>query len=109
VPEYEGFIVGSDLIRLRLLNADIQPDYLYFFLLAPRTRSWIARHASGTTMPGINEKLINGMQIPVPPRSEQMKIVCEFENLNQADEVLLEAISVSANLLLSFANRLVDE
>jgi restriction endonuclease S subunit len=35
VPEYEGFIVGSDLIRLRLLNADIQPDYLYFFLLAP--------------------------------------------------------------------------
>jgi type I restriction enzyme M protein len=51
VPEYEGFIVGSDLIRLRLLNADIQPDYLYFFLLAPRTRSWIARHASGTTMP----------------------------------------------------------
>jgi restriction endonuclease S subunit len=60
-------------------------------------------------MPGINEKLINGMQIPVPPRSEQTKIVREFENLNQADEVLLEAISVSANLLLSFANRLTNE
>jgi type I restriction enzyme S subunit len=109
VPEYEGFIVGSDLIRLRLLNADIQPDYLYFFLLAPRTRSWIARHASGTTMPGINEKLINGMQIPVPPRSEQMRIIRVFENLNQANGVLLEAISASVNLLLSFANQLTNE
>ena len=109
VPEYEGFIVGSDLIRLRLLNADIHPDYLYFFLLVPQTRSWIARHASGTTMPGINEKLINGIQLPVPPKSEQMKIVREFENLNQADGVLFEAISVSANLLLAFANQLINE
>jgi type I restriction enzyme S subunit len=108
-PEYEGFIVGSDLIRLRLLDADIQPDYLYFFLLAPRTRSWIARHASGTTMPGINEKLINGVQIPVPPRSEQMKIIRMFESLNRADEALLEAISASSNLLLSFANHLTNE
>jgi len=109
VPEYEGFIVGSDLIRLRLINADIQPDYLYFFLLAPRTRSWIVRHASGTTMPGINEKLINGIQIPVPPQSEQIKIIRVFENLNQADGVLLEAISASTNLLLSFANQLTNE
>jgi type I restriction enzyme S subunit len=108
-PKYEGFIVGSDLIRLRLFDADIQPDYLYFFLLAPRTRSWIARHASGTTMPGINEKLINDVQIPVPPRGEQMKIIRVFERLNQAEGTLLEAILASSNLLLSFANHLTNE
>jgi restriction endonuclease S subunit len=60
-------------------------------------------------MPGINEKLINGMQIPVPPRSEQMRIIRVFENLNQANGVLLEAISASVNLLLSFANQLTNE
>jgi hypothetical protein len=46
------------------------------------------------------------MQIPVPPRSEQMKIIRVFENLNQANGVLLEAISASVNLLLSFARSL---
>jgi type I restriction enzyme M protein len=107
--EYDGYIVGSDIIRLRLVNSDIRPDYLYYFLLAPVTRAWLARHASGTTMPGINEKLLNSVEIPVPSADKQAKIVRAAEELNRAEEALLDGIAASANLLLALANCITSQ
>ncbi len=108
-PEYEGFIVGSDLIRLRLQNAGMQPEYLYHFLLAPKTRSWIARHASGTTMPGINERLLNAIQVPVPPKTRQAEIVASLAAMNGVEETLTGNVRVTSELLVSLANHLVAE
>jgi type I restriction enzyme S subunit len=107
-PEYEGWIAGSDIIRVRLINSKLRSDFLYYFLLAPVTRAWVARHASGTTMPGINEKLINNIELPIPTPAKQLELVREFEQLNQVDDTLLDAISAGANLILSLANQLTD-
>lgn len=103
-PEYDGYIVGSDLIRLRLINSEILPAYLYYFMLAPRTRTWIARRASGTTMPGINEKILNSIEIPVPSLDEQVEIIRTIETMNIAENVILDNIRTSENLILTLAN-----
>jgi type I restriction enzyme S subunit len=107
--EYDGYIVGSDIIRLRLVNSDIRPDYFYYFMLAPRTRAWITRHASGTTMPGINEKLLNSIEIPVPSADKQAKLVHAAEEMNRAEDALLEGIAADANLILSLANCMTSQ
>ena len=105
-PEYEGFIVGSDIIRLRLINSEIRPDYLYYFLVAPRTRAWITRHASGTTMPGINEQLLKSIEIPILSQKEQLEIVRMFEALNRTDNALENGISAITTMILALANLL---
>jgi type I restriction enzyme M protein len=106
--EYDGFIVGSDIIRLRLIDSELRPEYLYYFLLAPKTRSWIARQASGTTMPGINEKLLKKIEVPIPTKDIQATIIQTIESMNVAEESLLAAISASKDLYLSLANAVMD-
>jgi type I restriction enzyme, S subunit len=108
-PEYEGYIVGSDIIRLRLVNSDICPEYLYYFMITPRTRAYIARHASGTTMPGINEKILNKIEIPVTTRDKQSEIVQAVEEMNQVEGVLQNATTVGANLLYTLANHITSQ
>jgi len=107
--EYAGYIVGSDLIRLRLTGETLEPEYLYYFLLAPHTRNWISRHASGTTMPGINEKLLKAIQIPIPPRHEQLKLVRSFEEMNSTEDALSENLSSISALILGLTNQLTVE
>jgi restriction endonuclease S subunit len=105
-PAYDGYIVGSDILRLRLINARILPDYLYYFIRAPRTRAWIARHASGTTMPGINEKILNSLEMPIPSPGEQAVLVQAVEQMNQAEDALNKSIAASANLIVALTNHL---
>ena len=107
VPEYEGYIVGSDLIRLRLINSRVLPDYLYHFMLSPHTRSWIARHASGTTMLGINEKLINRITMSVPDLKTQKEVVSAVLRMNQLEDALVHSIGASADLILSLVNQMI--
>lgn len=107
-PSYAGFIVGSDLMRLRLLTSEILPEYLFGFLLAPRTRSWIARHASGTTMPGINERVLNAVTVPIPPLEYQVEMVRTLTDVDSATRALADAICGTDQLLLSIANQLME-
>jgi type I restriction enzyme M protein len=105
-PEYAGYIIGSDIIRLRLLNSTLDPEYLYYFLLAPPTRAWIAQHASGTTMPGINEKLLNNVELLVPPPSKQAKIIRALRQMTEVEEALVHSYTATANLVLALANQI---
>ena len=107
VPEYEGYIVGSDIIRLRLINSEIIPEYFYYFMLAPHTRKWITRHASGTTMPGINEKLLNSIDMPIPTPNQQSKIIEAIQKMNRIEDALLNGITASKNLIIILANALI--
>jgi type I restriction enzyme, S subunit len=107
--EFDGYIVGSDIIRLRLVNSDIRPDYLYYFMLAPRTRAWISRQASGTTMPGINERLLNGIEMPLLSPDKQAEIVRSVDEMNRAEGALLKSTMGSANLVLALVNRITSE
>jgi type I restriction enzyme S subunit len=107
--EYEDFIVGSDIIRLRLINSEVRPDYLYYFMLAPKTRTWVARHASGTTMPGINEKLLHKIEVPIPTSNEQNEVINAMKGMNKIDDALLSAISSSKDLVISLGNAIIQQ
>ena len=107
-PEFDGFIVGSDLIRLRLTNSSVEPRYLYHFLLTSQTRSWITRHASGTTMPGINEKLLRSIMIPTPPIRVQHSVLHTFEKLVATEAELADHVSRTSANLVTLINHLTE-
>lgn len=107
-PSYAGFIVGSDLMRLRLFTSEIMPEYLFGFLLSPRIRSWIARHASGTTMPGINERLLNAVLVPIPPQEYQVEMVRTLTDVDNATRSVTDSICGTDQLLLCIADQLTE-
>jgi type I restriction enzyme, S subunit len=101
--EYHGYIIGSDIIRVRPCNPDISSKYLYYFFESEQTKSYLMRHASGTTMPGINERILSQLPLPLPDLRVQESIVAELERLDEADSSVnskqLKALELKRGIL----------
>jgi type I restriction enzyme, S subunit len=106
--EYEGFIIGSDCIRIRLKSNDIQSRFLYYFLVSPQTNMWLARHASGTTMPGLNEKILAALELTVPIIAVQQEVVRIFHSLDDALKALKLKLEANASLMKTLTNQLLS-
>jgi type I restriction enzyme, S subunit len=92
-----GWLQGSDCIRLRLLNSNINPIYISYVFCSSQYRKWIVQHAHGATMPSLNQQIINLSPVPLPPLEEQNRIAdvlfCidrKIENLRKQNETLEE-------------------
>ncbi len=70
---------ASYLIRLRLSHA-YKPELLAAFLNSPRGRQWAREVATAQVgQANVNGTKLQALEIPVPPRSEQDRIVKEIE------------------------------
>jgi type I restriction enzyme S subunit len=72
--EEEGWLQGSDCIRLRLNANVISPQFVSFVLGSGAYIEWIERHAGGATMPSLNQEILRLVPLPVPPLPEQRAI-----------------------------------
>lgn len=71
-----GWMQGSDCIRLRVKTASINSRYLSYFFLTPQHRAFMISMCShGTTMASLNQKIIEMISVPMPDRKVQDKIV----------------------------------
>jgi type I restriction enzyme S subunit len=75
-PEQSGWFLGSDGIRLRLPRDGKECDarFLSYCLQEKSHRAWILSHATGTTMPSLNQGVIERIPIPLPPLPIQRAI-----------------------------------
>lgn len=105
--EYEGFIVGSDCIRIRLNGGALKSQYLYYFLRSPQVRAWVTHHAYGTTMPGVNEKLLSRLEVSIPAASAQDEVITSFRRVDSTLESLTAKIDASSLLLKCLINDLL--
>jgi type I restriction enzyme S subunit len=71
--EQHGWFLGSDGIRLRLPGTT-DSRFMAFQLQSPVLRKWILQHATGTTMPSLNQDVIGRIPISLPPLAEQRAI-----------------------------------
>lgn len=106
--EYEGYIAGSDCIRIRLNTDELQTIFIYYYLISPQTRIWLTRQASGTTMPGVNEKILAGLEIAVPDIRTQNEIVRIFQSLDGGVKTLQAKLEKNATLSKFLLNRLLS-
>jgi type I restriction enzyme S subunit len=74
-PEFEGWIQGSDCIRLRINSTIVFPKFVSHFFCTENHKRWMENHCSfGSTMASLNESIVKKIAIPCPPLPIQQKI-----------------------------------
>jgi len=71
------------IMRMRVLPDVISNRYLHIWLLARDARWYFQAKATGTqgNMPKINQAVVRGIPVPLPPITEQHRIVARVEEL----------------------------
>ena len=77
----ENFIYPDLMIRVRPDKSKIEPQYLLTVLQSDTLREYITSNAVGAagSMPKINQAIVEGIPIPLPPIGTQRSIVAEIE------------------------------
>ena len=91
-----GWMQGSDCIRLRVLADSVNPRFLSYYFLTKRYRAFMMSMCShGTTMASLNQKIIEKIIVPLPERSIQDKVV---EILATLDKQIATNQKINENL-----------
>jgi type I restriction enzyme S subunit len=88
-----------DVAFVRAGNDGFSHKWLMYFVNAPAFRAAVASLQSGTTRKRISRKNLSRIQLPVPPRDQQDRIVAEIEKqFSRLDEAVASLKRVKANL-----------
>lgn len=80
----EGWMQGSDCIRLRIKTGKINPRFLSYYFLTKEHRAFMISMCShGTTMASLNQKILEQICFPMPQRNIQDKIVDILERIDR--------------------------
>jgi type I restriction enzyme, S subunit len=63
------------IIRARLIDKNVDPQFLIYYLRSASIRSWIILRSSTGTITNINQENLQTLTIPLPPLLEQKRIV----------------------------------
>ena len=66
---------------LQLTNESVLPDYLYYYLVSKK--DFVNYIGRGVAQNNINLKILRNMEIPIPNKEEQERIVLRLNKLNQ--------------------------
>lgn len=86
-PEQEGWLCGTGGIRLRIPSSTVDTSFLSFVLSTETTYHWIRQHAVGATMPNLNEGVVRGVPVVLPPLDEQRRIAAVLGALDDKIEL----------------------
>lgn len=100
-----GWLTGSDCLKVSLDKGKCYPKYIYYQLRSPFIGRWLETISIGATMPSLNTGLLSGIEISLPAIDEQMRIA---EVLSSYDD-LIENNQKQIKLLEEAAQRLYKE
>ena len=94
--ESDGWMQGSDCIRLRVEVDTINPRFLSYYFLTNQHKAFMVSMCShGTTMASLNQKILEQIDFPYKERIYQDKIV---SILGRIDEKIKENQRINENL-----------
>ncbi|MCP5523413.1 MAG: restriction endonuclease subunit S [Verrucomicrobiales bacterium] len=100
VPEgFEGWAFASYFIRFQLRQGVVEPEFLKFYCQSQMYHAQIYRIARGAAQPNVNSHELAGLQIPLPPRSEQRRIVEILQEAEAVRRLRAEADRKTAELI----------
>lgn len=86
-PDQEGWLCGTGAIRLRIPSSVVDNSFLSFALSTEAMYQWIRQHAIGATMPNLNESVVRGIPIRLPPLDEQRRIATVLSSVDDRIEL----------------------
>lgn len=71
--EQDGYFLGSDGIRVRF-DCRVSSRFMAYQFRLETVRQWLVQHSAGTTMPSMNQKILEQLPVQVPPQPLQQAI-----------------------------------
>jgi type I restriction enzyme, S subunit len=93
ISECPEVIFASYLIRIRP-KADLAPEFLYYFLQSERYWNQIERSKGGRLKGGVNIPILDGLELPLPPLTEQRAIARILRAVQAAREARQREVSL---------------
>lgn len=98
-------VFASYLIRIIPDVEKIYPRFLYQYFQSPEYWSYITSNVEGAAQPNFNGKKLANIPIPLPPLTEQKRIVSKldalFERIDKSMDLLEENIKHTESLMAS--------
>ena len=81
--EQDGWMQGSDCIRVRFKDAFVLPNFVSYYLLTDGVRTKINNSAVGSTMASLNTDILGDIEINLPSYEEQSKIAATLSAIDR--------------------------
>jgi type I restriction enzyme S subunit len=95
-------IINPRLIKLSLESQLIDPNFFRVFFRSPSAQAQLRLESQGATMNVLNLSILRRLAVPLPPRSEQERIVLQADRLDSIGSEL----AVQASYGVARTNRL---
>jgi type I restriction enzyme M protein len=81
-----GWLCGTGCFVIRL-SSKCKPRFYFHQVSSAKTKAYLEEQAIGVTMKNLNQGILSGVNVPLPPLAEQQTIVAEIE----VEQVLVNA------------------
>ncbi len=106
-------VFASYLIRVQVNSQVVDPNFLYLFFQSPKYWNQISAGISGSAQGGFNAKKLGELIVPIPPLSEQKRIVAildqTFTAIDQAKANIEKNIENARELFQSKLNEVFSQ
>ncbi len=102
-------IFASYLIRLKIANKEVLPDYLYLFFQSQVYWNAILKDSRGGIMPNFNAEMLSKLKIPTPSKSIQEKFIKEAKILTKYNFVIIEHINHKLSAISQLQSSILNE
>lgn len=93
-PECEGFNISREVARLALVQPEIA-EAVAVFIAAEPSQAWLQQRVKGIAYVGINIEDLRRLPLPLPPSSQQRRIVLELQQLMRRADELVKQVRAS--------------
>ena len=90
--EYNNQVASTGYCVLRADDKQVLSKWIYFLLSTNKFRTFLEDNQSGTAYPAISDSKLKEFQIPVPPLSEQQRIVSILDKFDTLTTSISEGL-----------------
>ena len=98
----EGWMTGSDCLKVTLDEEKCVPKYIYYQLRSPFIGKWLETISIGATMPSLNTGLLSGIELFLPPlviQEQIANVLTEYDALIQNNQKQIKLLEEAAQRL----------
>lgn len=103
------FLASYSCAVIKNMKTLMNPSYVFYYSISPHVQNEIKKHTVKTTQPNVGIKSIQEFLFPLPPLSEQDRIVSKVEELMQVCEALEEEVEQSKTQLEHLMQSILSE
>ena len=93
----ETITKDGDFKQISIDSSKVNPKYIKYYCMSDEYKGWVQGHLTGSTRGNINAQTYANMEISIPPREQQNRIVSILEELERKRK---NNIAINRNLAL---------